>query len=71
VHSASTVGLPWWQGKDEIKEYLENVNKGGKVSQLTFHTISILYSIRINLSLGLRVYSVPTRLILGLSGYSS
>ncbi|KAH8745960.1 hypothetical protein BGZ57DRAFT_836676 [Hyaloscypha finlandica] len=29
--SASTIDMPWWAGKDKIKEYLEKVNENGKV----------------------------------------
>ncbi|KAI1651852.1 NAD(P)-binding protein [Daldinia loculata] len=29
--SRSGVGMPWWTGKDEIKEYLRRVNENGKV----------------------------------------
>ncbi|TVY56154.1 Oxidoreductase swnN [Lachnellula cervina] len=33
--SASTVGMPWWAGKDEVKEYLEKVNEKEKVLEYT------------------------------------
>ncbi|RDL35782.1 Uncharacterized protein BP5553_06394 [Venustampulla echinocandica] len=33
--SASTVGMPWWAGKDEVNEYLKKVNEGGKVLEYT------------------------------------
>ncbi|KAI8964893.1 NAD(P)-binding protein [Daldinia sp. FL1419] len=29
--SRSGAGMPWWTGKDEIKEYLKKVNENGKV----------------------------------------
>ncbi|PMD25096.1 NAD(P)-binding protein [Hyaloscypha hepaticicola] len=32
---ASTIGMPWWSGKDKIKEYLEKVNENGKVLEYT------------------------------------
>jgi len=33
--SASTVGMPWWAGKDNIKAYLEKVNENEKVLEYT------------------------------------
>ncbi|KAN0115166.1 NAD(P)-binding protein [Hyaloscypha variabilis] len=33
--SASAIDMPWWSGKDEIKEYLKKVNENGKVLEYT------------------------------------
>ncbi|TVY21625.1 Oxidoreductase swnN [Lachnellula arida] len=33
--SASTVGMPWWAGKDKVKEYLEKVNENEKILEYT------------------------------------
>ena len=30
-HSAEVKDMPWWKGKKEIREYLKEVNKDGKV----------------------------------------
>lgn len=40
MQSASTVGMPWWAGKDEVKEYLEKVNEKEKVETPLY---SLLY----------------------------
>jgi hypothetical protein len=29
--SAGTVNMPWWEGKQKIREYLEQINKPNKV----------------------------------------
>lgn len=29
--SAEVKDMPWWTGKEQIREYLKNVNKNGKV----------------------------------------
>jgi hypothetical protein len=33
MSSSTTVNMPWWAGKDVIKEYLKQVNESGKVKR--------------------------------------
>lgn len=38
IPSASAVDMPWWEAKDRIHSYLEEVNRNGKVNaKYTLH----------------------------------
>jgi hypothetical protein len=62
--------MPWWAGKDKIKEYLEKVNENGKVRMPSLLTLSNAPTVLNQLGLGPRVQPIPTRSILGLSRHS-
>ena len=59
--------MPWWAGKEEIREHLKKVNENGKV-RISF-TLLQLVLILTPLP-GSRVYSVPARPFLRLPGIS-
>lgn len=60
--SAGTIHMPWWAGKEEVRDYLRKVNEDKKV-RLSVH---IATACMLTVIKDPRVYPLPTRPILGL-----